>query len=104
MVDLHLSQRKIRLCGQYGNDGLKSMQSWQICKRHDIGLSVKVHIFCSLIQFIALHGCKSWTLTSVTKKYLQMSDTKSFQKILNIKCTDHRTNVYMKGKNRQQRD
>ena len=46
----------------------------------------------SLVTFIFLHACESWTLTAELKKSIQAMEMRCFRKILRISYKDHVTN------------
>ena len=70
----------------------KMTEQEKLLKCYDIRLLVKISLFYLLIASIALYGCKSLTLTTITKCCIQTFEMKCLRKILNILFIEHRTN------------
>ena len=64
-----------------------------------ISLSSKRRLMHSLVTFIYLYACKSWTLTAELQRRMQAVEMRCYRKILRISYKDHVTNeeVYAKS-------
>ena len=52
----------------------------------------------SLVTFIFLHACESWTLTAELKKSIQAMEMRCYRKILRISYENHLTNEEVRAK------
>ena len=57
-----------------------------------ISLSSKIQLIGSLVTFIFLYACDSWTLTSELKRRIQAMEMRCYRKVLHISYKDHVTN------------
>ena len=57
-----------------------------------VSLGSKVKLMCSLVIFIFLYACESWTLTAELKKRTQAFEMRCYRRLLNISYKDHVTN------------
>ena len=57
-----------------------------------ISLSSKIRLMRSLVTFIFLCACESWTLTAELQRRIQAMEMRCYLKILCISCKDHITN------------
>ena len=56
---------------------------------------------CSLVTFIFLYGCESWTLTAELQRRIQVMKMSCYHKILHISYKDHVTNEEVRTKIQQ---
>ena len=47
---------------------------------------------CSLVTFIFLYACESWTLTAELQRIIHAMEVRCYRKILHISYKDHVTN------------
>ena len=52
----------------------------------------------SLVIFIFLYACESWTLTAELEKRTQAFEMRCYHRLLNISCKDHVTNEKVRSK------
>ena len=57
-----------------------------------ISLSSKVRLMCSLVTFIFLYACESWTLTAELQRRIQAMEMRCYHKKPGISYKDHVTN------------
>ena len=57
-----------------------------------ISLSSKIRLMRSLVTFIFLYACESWTLTAELQRRIQAMEMRCYRKILHISYKDHVTN------------
>ena len=57
-----------------------------------ISLSSKIRLMRSLVTYIFLYACGSWTLTAELKRRVQAMEMRCYRKILHISYKDHVTN------------
>ena len=57
-----------------------------------ISLSSKIRLMRSLVVFIFLYVCESWTLTAEPQRRIQAMEMRCYHKILRISYKDHVTN------------
>ena len=57
-----------------------------------ISLSFKIRLMRSLVTFIFLFACESWTLTAELQRRIQALEMRCYRKILRISYKDHVTN------------
>ena len=55
----------------------------------------------SLVTFIFLHACESWTLTAEIQRRIQAMEMRCYRKILRISYKDHVTNEEVRAKIQQ---
>ena len=58
-----------------------------------ISLSSEIRLVRSLITFIFLYACESWTLTAELQRGIQVMEMRCYRKILFTSYKDHVTNV-----------
>ena len=56
-----------------------------------ISLSSKIRLMRSLVTFIFLYACESWTLTAELQRRMQAMERRCYRKILHISYKDHVT-------------
>ena len=66
-----------------------------------ISLSSKIRLMRSLVTFIFLHACESWTLTAELQRRIQAMEIWCCRKILRIAYKDHVTNEEVRAKIQQ---
>ena len=66
-----------------------------------ISLSSKIRLMRSLVTFIVLYACESWTLTAEIQRRIQAMEMKCYRKILHISHKDHVTNEEVRAKIQQ---
>ena len=66
-----------------------------------ISLSSKIRLMRSLLTFIFLYVCESWTLTAELHRRIQAMEMRCYRKILRISCKDHFTNEEVHAKIQQ---
>ena len=64
-------------------------------------LSSKVRLIHSLVTFIFLYACESWTLTAELQRRIQAMEMRCYRKILCISYKDHVTNEEVRAKIQQ---
>ena len=57
-----------------------------------ISLSSKIRLMRSLVTFIFLYACESWTLTAELQRRIQAMEMRCYRKILRISYKDHVNN------------
>ena len=55
----------------------------------------------SLVTYIFLFACESWTLTAELQRRMQATEMRCYRKILHISYKDHVTNEEVRAKNQQ---
>ena len=63
-----------------------------IWRDNNISLGSKVKLMRSLVIFIFLYACESWTLTAELEKRTQAFEMRCYRRLLNISYKDHVTN------------
>ena len=63
-----------------------------------ISLSSKIRLMHSLVAFIFLYACESWTLTAELQRRIQDMEMRCYRKILHISYKDHATNEEVRAK------
>ena len=63
-----------------------------IWRDNNISLASKVKLMRSLVIFIFLYACESWTLTAKLEKRTQAFEMRCYRRLLNISYKDHVTN------------
>ena len=71
---------------------------WNV--RH-ISLSSKIRLMRSLVTFIFLYACESWTLTEELQRRIQALETRCYRKILRISYKYHVSNEEVRTKIQQ---
>ena len=66
-----------------------------------ISLSSKIRLMRSLVTFIFLCACESWTLTAKLQRRIQAMEMKCYRKTLRISYKDHVTNEEVRAKIQQ---
>ena len=66
-----------------------------------ISLSSKIRLMHSLVTFIFLYACESWTLTAELQRRIQAMEMRCYRKILRISYNDHVTNEEVRAKIQQ---
>ena len=66
-----------------------------------ISLSSKIHLMHSLVTFIFLYACESWTLTAELQRRIQATEMRCYSKTLNISHKDHITYEEVRDKIQQ---
>ena len=66
-----------------------------------ISLSSKIRLMRSLVTFIFLYACESWTLTEELQRRIQAMEMRCYCKILYISYKDHVANEEVRAKNQQ---
>ena len=66
-----------------------------------ISLSSKIRLMRSLVSFIFLYACESWTHTAELQRRIQTMETMCYRKILHISYKDHVTNEEVRVKIQQ---
>ena len=66
-----------------------------------ISPSSKIRLMSSLVKFIFLYACDSWTLTAKLQRRMQAMEMRCYHKILHISCKDHVTNEEVRAKIQQ---
>ena len=66
-----------------------------------ISLSSKIRLMRSLVTFIFLYACESWTLTAELHRRIQAMELRCYRKILHISYKDHVTNEEVRAKIQQ---
>ena len=61
-------------------------------------LSSKIPLKCSLVTFIFLYACESWTLTAELQRRIQAMEMRCYRKILHISYKDQVTNEEVRAK------
>ena len=56
---------------------------------------------CSLVTYIFLYACESWTLTAELRRRIQALEMRCYRKILHISCKDQVTNEEVHAKIQQ---
>ena len=60
-----------------------------IWRDNNISLGSKVKLMRSLVIFIFLYACESWTLTAELEKITQAFEMRCYRRLLNISYKDH---------------
>ena len=63
-----------------------------------ISLSSKIRLIHSLVKFIFLYACESWTLTAELQRRIQAMEVRCCRKILHITYKDHTTDKEIRAK------
>ena len=63
-----------------------------------ISLSSKIRVMRSLVTFIILYACESWTLTEELQRKIQAKEMRCYRKILRISYKGHVTNEEVRAK------
>ena len=58
----------------------------------NISLSSKIRLMHSLVTFIFLYACESWTLTAELQRRIWAMEMRCYHKVLHISYKDHVTN------------
>ena len=66
-----------------------------------ISLSSKIRLMRSLVTFIFLYACESWTLTAELQRRIQAMEMRCYRKIKHISYKDHLTNEEVRAKMQQ---
>ena len=66
-----------------------------------ISLSSKIQLMRSLVTYIFLYACKSWTLTAELQRRIQAMEVRCYRKILHISYKDHVTIEEVRAKVQQ---
>ena len=66
-----------------------------------ISLSSKMRLMHSLVTFIFLYACESWTLTAELQRRIQAMEMRCYHMILHISYKDHFTNMEVRAKTQQ---
>ena len=66
-----------------------------------ISLSSKIRLMRSLVTFIFLYACESWTLTAELQRRIQAMEMRCYRKILHISHKDHVTKEEVRAKIQQ---
>ena len=66
-----------------------------------ISVSSKIQLMHSLVTFIFLYACESWTLTAELQARIQGMEMRLYRKILHISYKDHVTNKEVRAKIQQ---
>ena len=66
-----------------------------------ISLSYKIQLTHSLVTYIFLYACESWTLTAELQRRIQAMEMRCYHKILHILYKDHVTNEEVHAKIQQ---
>ena len=69
-----------------------------IWRDNNISLGSKVKLMRSLLIFIFLYACESWTLTAELEKRTQAFEMRCYRRLLNISYKDHVTNEMVRRK------
>ena len=69
-----------------------------IWRENNISLGSKVKLVRSLVIFIFLYACESWTLTAELEKRTHAFEMRCYQRLLNISYKDHITNEEVRRK------
>ena len=69
-----------------------------IWRDNNISPGPKVKLMRSLVIFIFLYACESWTFTAELEKRTQAFEMKCYRRLLNISCKDHATNEEVRRK------
>ena len=67
-------------------------------RKQNISLGSKMKLMRSLVIFIFLYACESWTLTAELEKRTQAFEMRSYRRLLNISYKDHVTNEEVRSK------
>ena len=63
--------------------------------------SYKIRLMRSLVTFIFLYACESWSLTAELQRRIQAMEISCYRKILHISYNDHVTNEEVHAKIQQ---
>ena len=66
-----------------------------------ISLRCQIRLMRSLVTYIFLYACKSWTLTAGLQRRIQAMEMRCYRKILRISYKDHVTNEGVRAKIQQ---
>ena len=66
-----------------------------------ISLSSKIRLMQTLVTFIFLYACESWTLTAEPQRRIQAIEMRCNRKIVHISYKDHVTNEEVRAKIQQ---
>ena len=66
-----------------------------------VSLSFKIPLMRSLVTFIFLYACESWTLTAKLQRRIQAMVMRYYLKVLRISYKDHVTNEEVRAKIQQ---
>ena len=66
-----------------------------------VSLSSKMRLMRSLITFIFLYACESWTLAAELQRRIQAMEMRCYREILHISYKDHVTNEEVRAKIQQ---
>ena len=66
-----------------------------------ISLSSKIQLMCSLVTFLFLYACESWTLTAELQRRIQAMEMRYNRKIIHISYKDHVTDEEVRAKIQQ---
>ena len=61
-----------------------------------------MHLYKSLILYILLYGCETWTLNETLEKRINSFESKLYKRILGISYRESKTNDYVSRKLLQQ--
>ena len=67
----------------------------------NIHLSSKIRLLSSLVMFIFLYSCETWTLTAEIERKIQTVEKRSFRRLLGISYKDHITNEEVQSRIRK---
>ena len=74
------------------------------CNDKGISLISKIRLMRSLLTFIFLYACESWTLTAELQRRIQAMEMRCYRKILYISYKNHATNEEVSAKTSRQSD
>ena len=77
---------------------LNDCSSQLFSRDNNISLGSKVKLMRSLVIFIFLYACESWTLTVELEKRTQALEARCYRRLLNISYKDHVTNEEVRRK------
>ena len=66
-----------------------------ILKSNKISIQTKIFLYKSLVLYIMLYGCETWTLTEAIERIIIAFGTKSYRHIHGISYREHKTNVFL---------
>ena len=62
----------------------------------NVTISSKIRLMRSLVMFIFLYACETWTITADIERRIQALEMRFFRKLLDISYIDHITNEEVK--------
>ena len=66
-----------------------------------VSLSSKMQLMHSLVTFIFLYACDSWTLTAELQRRAKAMEMRCYRKMLHISYKDHATNEEIRSMRRK---